>query len=247
MKAKRNVATVEGAAIAGTGAARGNMTRRGFCAGALGIFGALSLAGCGGSGAGLAGGDAGTKDDGSQKTGGASSQETAEGPYATGTHHVSIEVEGFGTIECALNANVAPITVANFCKLAGDGFYDGLTFHRIIEGFMIQGGDPKGDGTGGSDQTIKGEFSANGVQNPISHVRGTISMARSQDYNSASSQFFIMQKTNTQLDGQYAAFGSVTSGIEVVDAIAQKTPAQDSNGTVAASDQPRISKLTVID
>ncbi|MBS6400714.1 MAG: peptidylprolyl isomerase [Atopobiaceae bacterium] len=223
------------------------MTRRGFCAGALGIFGALSLAGCGGSGAGLAGGDAGTKDDGSQKTGGASSQDTAEGPYATGTHHVSIEVEGFGTIECALNANVAPITVANFCKLAGDGFYDGLTFHRIIEGFMIQGGDPKGDGTGGSGQTIKGEFSANGVQNPISHVRGTISMARSQDYNSASSQFFIMQKTNTQLDGQYAAFGSVTSGIEVVDAIAQKTPVQDSNGTVAASDQPRISKLTVID
>ena len=112
---------------------------------------------------------------------------------------------------------------------------------------MGQGGAPNGNGTGGSDEKIVGEFSDNGHPNSISHVRGTISMARSQAYNSASSQFFIMQKTNTQLDGQYAAFGSVTSGIEVVDAIAQKTPVQDSNGTVAASDQPRISKLTVID
>ena len=140
-----------------------------------------------------------------------------------------------------------PITVANFCKLANEGFYDGLTFHRVIEGFMIQGGDPNGDGTGGSDATIKGEFTANGVENPLSHVRGTISMARSSAYDSASSQFFIMHKTNTSLDGQYAAFGNVTSGIEVVDAIAQNTPVQDSNGTVAAADQPKITKISVVD
>ena len=160
---------------------------------------------------------------------------------------MTIEVEGYGTIECARNANVAPITVANFCKLANEGFYDGLTFHRVIEGFMIQGGDPNGDGTGGSDATIKGEFTANGVENPLSHVRGTISMARSSAYDSASSQFFIMHKTNTSLDGQYAAFGNVTSGIEVVDAIAQNTPVQDSNGTVAAADQPKITKISVVD
>lgn len=218
------------------------LSRRGFFAGA-GALGALALAGCGGSGSGT---DAGT-DAGSGADAGASSQEGGDNPYATGTHHVAIEVEGFGTIECALNANVAPITVANFCKLANEGFYDGLTFHRVIEGFMIQGGDPNGDGTGGSGQTIKGEFSANGVSNPISHVRGTISMARSSAYDSASSQFFIMQKTTTSLDGQYAAFGNVTSGIEVVDAVAEQTPVQDSNGTVAAADQPKIAKITVVD
>ena len=112
---------------------------------------------------------------------------------------------------------------------------------------MIQGGDPNGDGTGGSDATIKGEFTANGVENPLSHVRGTISMARSSAYDSASSQFFIMHKTNSSLDGQYAACGNVTSGIEVVDAIAQNTSVQDSNGTVAAADQPKIAKISVVD
>ena len=215
------------------------VSRRGFLAGAAAL-GAMALAGCGGSSA---------ADAGSGSDAGASSQAQAgaDDPYATGTHHATIEVEGFGTIECALNANVAPITVANFCKLANEGFYDGLTFHRVIEGFMIQGGDPNGDGTGGSGQTIKGEFSANGVSNPISHVRGTISMARSSAYDSASSQFFIMQKTTSSLDGQYAAFGNVTSGIEVVDAIAGQTPVQDSNGTVAPADQPKIAKITITD
>lgn len=168
-------------------------------------------------------------------------------PYATGIHHATIEVEGYGTIEVALNANVAPISVSNFCNLANQGFYDGLTFHRIIDGFMIQGGDPSGDGTGGATQNIKGEFSKNGVENPISHVRGTISMARSSSYDSASSQFFIMQKTTTSLDGQYAAFGSVTSGMEVVDAICANVQVEDSNGTVASQNQPKITKITVTD
>ncbi len=172
---------------------------------------------------------------------------SADDAYATGTHHVTIEVADYGTIELALNANVAPITVSNFCNLASDGFYDGLTFHRIISGFMIQGGDPNGDGTGGSTRNIKGEFSKNGVENPISHVRGTISMARSSAYDSASSQFFIMHKTTTSLDGQYAAFGNVTSGIEVVDAICEKVQVEDSNGTVAAENQPVITKVTVVD
>ena len=217
-----------------------NLTRREFVATSLGALGAAALAGCSGNGA--------QKGEGSGSGAeSSSSQPASDDPYATGAHHVAIEVEGYGTIECALNANVAPITVANFCKLANEGFYDGLTFHRVIEGFMIQGGDPNGDGTGGSDETIKGEFSANGVENPLSHVRGTISMARSSAYDSASSQFFIMHKTNTSLDGQYAAFGNVTSGIEVVDAIAQNTPVQDSNGTVAAADQPKIAKISVVD
>ena len=217
-----------------------NLTRREFVAASLGALGAAALAGCSGNGA--------QKEEGSGSGAeSTSSQPASDDPYATGTHHVTIEVEGNGTIECALNANVAPITVANFCKLANEGFYDGLTFHRVIEGFMIQGGDPNGDGTGGSDTTIKGEFSANGVENPLSHVRGTISMARSSAYDSASSQFFIMHKTNTSLDGQYAAFVNVTSGIEVVDAIAQNTPVQDSNGTVAAADQPKIAKISVVD
>lgn len=217
-----------------------NLTRREFVATSLGALGAAALAGCSGNGAQKGEGSG----SGAEST---SSQPASDDPYATGAHHVAIEVEGYGTIECALNANVAPITVANFCKLANEGFYDGLTFHRVIEGFMIQGGDPNGDGTGGSDETIKGEFSANGVENPLSHVRGTISMARSSAYDSASSQFFIMHKTNTSLDGQYAAFGNVTSGIEVVDAIAQNTPVQDSNGTVAAADQPKITKISVVD
>ena len=168
-------------------------------------------------------------------------------PYATGVHHATIEVEGYGTMEVALNANVAPITVSNFCHLAEEGFYDGLTFHRIIEGFMIQGGDPQGNGTGGAEKNIKGEFSSNGVENNIPHVRGTISMARSQDPDSASSQFFIMQETAEYLDGEYAAFGNVTSGIEVVDAICEAVPVEDSNGTVAAENQPVIAAISIVD
>ena len=131
-----------------------------------------------------------------------------------------IEIEKFGTIEVELYKDIAPISVDNFVKLANKGFYNGLTFHRIIKGFMIQGGCPKGNGTGGPGYTIKGEFAANGINNPIKHERGVISMARAMDPNSAGSQFFIMHKDAPHLDGQYAAFGKVSQGIEVVDAIA---------------------------
>ena len=165
----------------------------------------------------------------------------------SGKHHIKIKVKDYGTISVELDADVAPITVTNFVDLAKDGFYDGLTFHRIISGFMIQGGDPLGNGTGGSDKTIKGEFAENGVENSISHVRGTISMARSQDYDSASSQFFIMHKDNPGLDGQYAAFGTVTKGMEVVDKICEDTQVEDENGTVAAENQPVIKSIKVID
>ena len=182
-----------------------------------------------------------------EETTDASSEEDTE--LLTGLHHVTIDVKDYGTISLELDADTAPISVTNFINLAKDGFYDGLTFHRIISGFMIQGGDPKGNGTGGSDQTIKGEFSENGVENDISHVRGTISMARANDPDSASSQFFIVHEDSTFLDGQYAAFGHVTDGMDVVDAIAicENTPVQDNNGTVKADDQPVITSVTVID
>ncbi len=165
----------------------------------------------------------------------------------SGLHHAEIEVEDYGTIALELDADTAPISVTNFVKLAKDGFYDGLTFHRIIDGFMIQGGDPLGNGTGGSESTIKGEFADNGVENSISHVRGVISMARSQSPNSASSQFFIVHEDSIFLDGQYAAFGRVTEGMEIVDQLCADTPVQDSNGTVSADDQPIITSIKVTD
>lgn len=165
----------------------------------------------------------------------------------TGKHHVEITVKDKGVIAVELDADTAPITVTNFVELANSGFYDGLTFHRIIEGFMIQGGDPKGNGTGGSGKNIKGEFAANGIKNDISHERGVISMARSSAYDSASSQFFIMHKTSTHLDGQYAAFGHVTSGMDIVDDLAENTPVSDSNGTVLKANQPVIESIKVID
>lgn len=162
----------------------------------------------------------------------------------TGKHYVEMKVKDYGTIELELDSDVAPITVTNFINLVNSKFYDGLTFHRIIDGFMIQGGDPLGNGTGGSSKTIKGEFSENGVKNSISHVRGVISMARSSDYNSASSQFFIVQKDTTSLDGQYAAFGKVISGMDVVDKIA-KVKVEDDNGTVSKENQPVIESIRV--
>ena len=131
-----------------------------------------------------------------------------------------IDIKDYGTIKVELNPKEAPITVENFVKLAKSGFYNGLTFHRVIKGFMIQGGCPKGNGTGGPGYNIKGEFSANGVPNSISHKRGVISMARAYDPNSAGSQFFIMHKDGNFLDGQYAAFGETIEGIEVVDKVA---------------------------
>ena len=165
----------------------------------------------------------------------------------SGNHHAVIDVKDYGIIKVELNADEAPITVTNFVKLAKDGFYDGLTFHRIINGFMIQGGDPEGNGTGGSDETIKGEFSANGVDNVLKHTRGAISMARSQDYDSASSQFFIMHETNDSLDGQYAVFGYVYEGMDVVDKIATSVPVTDNNGTVEAQNQPVINSIKITD
>ena len=167
--------------------------------------------------------------------------------YSTGKHHAEIVVKNYGTIALELNADVAPITVENFANLVNEGFYNGLTFHRIISGFMIQGGDPLGNGTGGSSKTIKGEFASNGVKNSISHVRGTISMARSSMPNSASSQFFIVHQDSTFLDGQYAAFGTVTSGMEVVDKICADTAVEDDNGTVAKNNQPVIEKIIMMD
>ena len=165
----------------------------------------------------------------------------------TGKHHVEINIKDKGTISVELDADVAPITVTNFVNLAQKGFYDGLTFHRIIEGFMMQGGDPKGDGTGGSDEKIKGEFSSNGVENSISHTRGTISMARSQAKDSASSQFFIMHQDYTGLDGDYAAFGHVTDGMDIVDDICENTTGQDANGVVPQENRPVIESIVVID
>lgn len=167
--------------------------------------------------------------------------------YDTGIHHASIIIKDYGTIKIELDADTAPITVSNFVKLVNEGFYNGLTFHRIIDGFMIQGGDPLGNGFGGSDENIKGEFSINGVKNNISHKRGVISMARSSDYNSASSQFFIVHEDSTFLDGQYAGFGRVIEGIELVDKICEDTKVEDGNGTVLKSNQPIIEKITMDD
>ena len=133
---------------------------------------------------------------------------------------VVIEVKGMGKIKIELDADAAPITVENFKELVEEGFYDGLIFHRVISGFMIQGGCPEGTGMGGPGHTIKGEFAANGYDNPIKHVRGVISMARAMDPDSAGSQFFIMHEDAPYLDGQYAAFGKVVEGMEVVDEIA---------------------------
>ena len=164
-----------------------------------------------------------------------------------GTHTAVITVEDFGEIKVILDETKAPITVANFVKLANKGFYDGLTFHRIINGFMIQGGDPKADGTGGSDETIKGEFAVNGFNNVFSHKRGVISMARGgYSYDSASSQFFIMHMDNAGLDGQYAAFGYVVKGMDVVDKIAAYTPVVDDNGTVLKDYQPVIESIKIL-
>ncbi len=166
----------------------------------------------------------------------------------SGKHHIEIEIENYGVIKLELDADKAPETVDNFICLAKDGFYDGLTFHRIIDGFMIQGGDPLGNGMGGSDKNIKGEFAQNGfMTNDISHERGVISMARAQSFNSASSQFFICHEDSKFLDGAYAAFGYTTEGIEIVDMICHDTPVRDGNGTVRKDDQPVITEIRVID
>lgn len=164
------------------------------------------------------------------------------------TYIADITVKDYGKITVELDQKSAPLTVQNFVTLAQSGFYDGLTFHRIMEGFMIQGGDPKGDGTGGAEHTIKGEFAQNGVNNPISHKRGVISMARnSMSMDSASSQFFIVQTDDhaATLDENYAAFGHVTSGMEFVDKIAADAQPIDNNGTIEKEKQPVIESIKI--
>ncbi len=161
-------------------------------------------------------------------------------------YHAEITVKGYGTVRLELDAETAPITVANFVSLAKQGFYDGLTFHRIIDGFMIQGGAPNSSSKI-TPKTIKGEFKSNGVENPIKHVPGVISMARANDKNSASSQFFIMVGTAPHLDGNYAAFGHVTEGLEIVQKIAKDAKPVDNNGTIPAAQQPVIEKVVITD
>lgn len=174
--------------------------------------------------------------------------DTSNSQYLTGKHHAEIVIAEYGKLELELDADVAPITVTNFVNLAKKGFYNGLTFHRIMSGFMIQGGDPNGDGTGGFEETIKGEFKSNGIENTMSHKRGVISMARTQnDPDSASSQFFIVQADSDFLDGDYAAFGKVTAGMDIVDKICQSVQPIDNNGTVPADQQPKITAIKVID
>ena len=176
-------------------------------------------------------------------------EESGEGEAegGIGMHHVEMIIKDYGTIKLELDGDTAPITVQNFMDLANSGFYNGLTFHRIMDGFMIQGGDPEGTGFGGSDQTIKGEFAANGVTNNISHKKGVISMARSQHPDSASSQFFITVADSEFLDGNYAAFGVVTEGQDVADKIASDAKPIDNNGTIPAANQPVIEEVKVVD
>lgn len=168
--------------------------------------------------------------------------------YLTGKINVEMNIKDYGIIKLELDADEAPITVTNFVNLVNDKFYDGLTFHRIIDGFMIQGGDPNHNGTGGSNKNIKGEFKLNGIENNISHVKGVISMGRRSDsYNSASSQFFIVEEDSTYLDGGYAAFGYVTEGIEIVEQIAKDAIVEDDNGTVLYENQPVITSIKVVE
>lgn len=174
-------------------------------------------------------------------------KEQATNPVSQNAVVAVIDIKDYGKITVALDPDSAPITVDNFVKLVKDGFYDGLTFHRIMEGFMMQGGDPEGTGMGGSEKTIKGEFSQNGVENNLSHTRGAISMARSMDPDSASSQFFIVHKDSEFLDGQYACFGYVTEGIEVVDKVCKDAKPTDDNGTIPKENQPVINSIKIVE
>lgn len=179
---------------------------------------------------------------------GCKKEQKAEQEGLSGIHYAVINVKDYGKIELELNGDVAPITVKNFVDLVNDDFYDGLTFHRIIKDFMIQGGCPKGDGTGNSGKNITGEFKSNGIDNDISHLRGVISMARgAYDNNSASSQFFIVHQDSTYLDGDYAAFGKVISGMDVVDKIAKETETYGDNGQVMPYHQPVIESIEMIE
>lgn len=177
--------------------------------------------------------------------GNAGNTEKGESVSQAGDCFADIDIKDYGKITVSLDKSAAPVTVANFVKLATSGFYNGLTFHRIMKGFMMQGGDPQGNGTGGSGENIVGEFSLNGYANNLSHTRGAISMARSNDYNSASSQFFIVHEDSTYLDGRYAVFGYVTEGMEVVDQICNTANPIDNNGKIPPSEQPIINSITI--
>lgn len=216
---------------------------------AVGVLGMCLFAGCGGTS--QNGGNT-EKETEPVQTGSAqtNTEEAAveeNDELLSGLHHVEIHIQDMGVIYVELDADSAPITVTNFVNLAESGFYDGLTFHRIMDGFMMQGGDPEGTGMGGSEEKIQGEFAENGVDNPLSHTRGAISMARAQDYNSASSQFFIVHEDSVFLDGQYAAFGYVTDGMDIVDEICENTTGQDANGVVPLENRPVIEKIVVVD
>ncbi len=170
---------------------------------------------------------------------------TPDALYEDLVYYADIVVENYGTITVQLNQTAAPITAANFVKLAKEGFYDGLTFHRIVDGWLMQGGDPEGTGLGGAENTIVGEFADNGHENELSHTAGAISMARGEDYNSASSQFFIVQEDNTEWDGHYAVFGYVTEGMDIVNAICSGSYPTGDDDTVEAAYQPVISSITI--
>lgn len=213
-------------------------------AGAL-ACGMIGMVGCSGSSETSSASSASSSSAASSSSSAASAQLEKADPI--GTHHATIEIEGYAPISVELDGDSAPITVQNFMDLANDGFYDGLTFHRIIDGFMMQGGDPKGNGTGGSDETIVGEFTDNGYDNQLQNVRGAIAMARSSMPDSASSQFYIVHEDSNFLDGQYAVFGHVTEGMDVVDEICSSAQPTDGNGTISADQQPKIVKITIVD
>mgnify|MGYP003301978654 CR=1 FL=1 len=214
---------------------------------ALALTTALVLCGCGQSTMTTAQNDNTTQENGSIQESGTTQENDENAELLSGKHHVNIVIKDKGTISVELDADVAPITVTNFVNLAKDGFYDGVVFHRIINGFMMQGGDPTGTGTGGSGTTIKGEFAINGVENNLSHTKGAISMARSKKNDSASSQFFIIHEDSTYLDGQYACFGYVTEGMEIVDDICKNTEGGDRNGIIPQENRPVIETIEVVD
>ena len=170
-------------------------------------------------------------------------EETIEKPEQSQPVHAQITIKDYGTVTLELYPDIAPITVENFVKLAKEGFYDGNCFHRIIDGFMIQGGAPQN----GKANTIKGEFSSNGFENDLKHTEGVISMARAKDPDSASSQFFIMVGDASWLDGQYAAFGKVTEGLDIIKKIASDAKPYDDNGSIAPEDRPVIESVRIID
>ena len=201
---------------------------------------ATSLAGCGSS-------TSFTSSDSETETENTAAETSGEDDLIHDTVYVEMDIEDYGKVVLELDGSQAPITVTNFVNLVNSQFYDGLTFHRIMDGFMVQGGDPTGTGFGGSSQTIKGEFSNNGVENNISHKTGVISMARSSNMDSASSQFFICVADDEFLDGSYAAFGHVSEGLDVMMQIAKDAEPIDDNGTIPAENQPKINNMKVIE